>query len=138
MGGYRYNTRASDGGRPSISTSREAYVAAKSPTPQHTLTIERVVSNDGTLTLVCRGHIVVETADRLKSEVKSLAPQHKCIQADLSSVPYVDNSGLGTVLATYMSAKHAGCELKLINVHPNVRDLLNVTRLTSVFEGSGQ
>ena len=113
-------------------------MALKSPTPQHTLIIERVVSSDGTLTLVCRGHIVVETADRFKSEVKSLAPQHKSIQADLSNVPYVDSSGLGTVLATYMSAKHAGCELKLINVHPNVRDLLNITRLTSVFEGSGQ
>jgi len=138
MGDCEYNARQSDSWETVYSSSREACVAAKSPTPQHTLTIERVVSSDGTLTLVCRGHIVVETADRFKSEVKSLAPQHKCIQADLSSVPYVDSSGLGTVLATYMSAKHAGCELKLINVHPNVRDLLNVTRLTSVFEGSGK
>ena len=113
-------------------------MSAKSPTPQHTLTIERVVAGDGIPTLVCQGHIVVETADRFKSEVKGLAPQHKCIQADLSNVPYVDSSGLGAVLAAYMSAKHAGCELKLTKVHPNVRDLLNVTRLTSVFESRGQ
>jgi len=113
-------------------------VAAKSPTPKHTLTIERVVSSDGTPILVCRGHIVMETADRFKSEVKSLAPQHKCVQADLSNIPYVDSSGLGTILGAYMSAKSVGCELKLIKVHPNVRDLLNITRLASVFEGQGQ
>jgi len=53
-------------------------------------------------------------------------------------VPYVDSSGLGTVLGAYMSAKSAGCELKLISVHPTVRDLLNITRLASVFEGQGQ
>jgi len=113
-------------------------VAAKSPTPKHTLTIERGVSSDGTVTLVCSGHIVMETADRFKAEVKSLAPQHKVIEADLSNVPYVDSSGLGTVLGAYMSAKSAGCELKLVKVHPHVRDLLNVTRLASVFEGQGQ
>ena len=113
-------------------------MAAKSPTPQHTLTIERVVSSDGTPTLVCRGHIVLETADRFKSEVKSLAPQHKCVQADLSNVPYVDCSGLGTLLGAFMSAKSVGGELKLINAHPTVRDLLNITRLTSILEGQGQ
>ena len=112
-------------------------MAAKSPTPRHTLSIERVVSSDGTPILVCRGHIVLETADQFKSEVKSLAPQHKCIQADLSNMPYVDSSGLGTVLGAYMSAKSAGCDLKLINVHPTVRDLLNITRLASIFEGQG-
>jgi len=113
-------------------------VAAKSPIPKHTLTIERGVSSGGTVTLVCRGHIVIDTAEGFKAEVKSLAPQHKVIEADLSNVPYVDSSGLGTVLGAYMSAKSAGCDLKLVKVHPNVRDLLNVTRLASVFEGQGQ
>ena len=113
-------------------------MASKAPTPKDTLTIERVVSSDGTPILVCRGHIVMGTADQFRAEVKSLAPQHKCIQADMSSVPYVDSSGLGTILGAYMSAKGAGCELKLIKVHPNVRDLLNITRLASVFEGQGQ
>ena len=113
-------------------------MAAKSPTPQRTLTIERILSSDGTPILVCRGQIVMETAGQFKSEVKSLAAQHKCIQADMSNVPYVDSSGLGTILGAYMSAKGAGCELKLIKVHPNVRDLLNITRLASVFEGQEQ
>ena len=53
-------------------------------------------------------------------------------------MPYVDSSGLGTVLGAYTSAKSVGCELKLIKVHPTVRDLLNITRLASVFEGQGQ
>ena len=113
-------------------------MASKPMTPKHTLTIERSVSSGGTVTLVCSGHIVIDTAERFKAEVKSLAPQHKVIEADLSNVPYVDSSGLGTVLGAYTSAKSVGCELKLIKVHPTVRDLLNITRLASVFEGQGQ
>ena len=107
------------------------------PNPQHTLTIEHLVSADGTPTLLCRGRIGVETSSMFKHEVKSLAPNHKQIQADLSGVNFVDSSGLGAVLASFMSAKSAGCELKLINVQPQVRDLLDMTRLSAVFDGKG-
>jgi anti-sigma B factor antagonist len=102
--------------------------------PQRTLTIVNQVSGDGTPTLVCRGRITVETADPFRSEVKKLSPQHKRVLADLSAVDSVDSSGLGNLLGTYVSAKSDGCELKLVNVHPRVRDLLNITRLEFVFE----
>ena len=102
------------------------------PTPLRNLTIEHQVSADGSTTLVCRGRITAETSEQFKSEVKSLAAHQKQVLADLSGVNFVDSSGLGAVLATYASAKSAGCELKLVNVHSNVRDLLNITRLTAV------
>lgn len=105
------------------------------PPPQRTLTIEHLVSGDGTPTLVCHGRITAETSSLFKSEVKSLAAQHKRVLADLSGVNFVDSSGLGAVLATYTSAKSAGCELRLIKVHPQVKDLLNITRLAAVLEG---
>lgn len=105
------------------------------PPPQRTLTIEHLVSADGTTTLVCRGRITGETASLFKSEVKSLAPQHKNVLADMSGVDFVDSSGLGAVLGAYASAKSAGCELKLIKVHPHVKDLLNITHLATILEG---
>lgn len=105
------------------------------PIPQNTLAIEPIVSADGTTTLICRGRITVETSGLFKAEVKRLSSQQKQVLADLSGVNFVDSSGLGTVLATYTSAKAAGCELKLVNVHPQVRDLLNITRLAGVLEG---
>lgn len=100
-----------------------------------TLSIDNSVSSDGTPTLVCRGRINLETSIQFRTEVKSLSPQHKRVLADLSGVDYVDSAGLGSLLGTYISAKSDGCELKLINVHPHVKDLLNITHLTSVFEG---
>jgi|SRR5271157_6643011 len=110
--------------------------ANASPTPQRTLTIDLRTSPDGTPTLVCRGRITLEDAIRFRSQVKSLTPQHKVVLADLSGVDSVDSSGLGSILGTYVSAKSDGCDLKLINVHPRVKDLLNITRLNTVFEGS--
>jgi hypothetical protein len=41
------------------------------------------------------------------------------------------------LLATYISAKSAGCDLKLINLTQRIKELLYLTRLASVFEGYG-
>lgn len=98
-------------------------------------TIDRTVSDDGTPTLVCRGRFILETSGQFKTEVKSLSPQHKFVLADLSGVNYVDSAGLGALLGIYVSAERDGCELKLINVNPRVKDLLDMTKLTAVFEG---
>jgi anti-sigma B factor antagonist len=82
--------------------------------------------------LVCRGRINLESANALRAEVKSLSPTHRTVFADLSGVDAVDSAGLGSVLGTYVSAKGDGCELVLVNVHPRVKDLLNITKLTTV------
>jgi len=106
---------------------------SSNPTPQRSLTIDHRLSDDGTPTLVCRGRINLENASLFRSEVKGLTSKHKVVLADLSGVDAVDSSGLGSILGTYVSAKSDGCELKLINVNPRVKDLLNITRLDSVF-----
>jgi anti-sigma B factor antagonist len=93
-----------------------------------------VGSTDGTATLTCHGRITLETAELFKSEVKSLAPGHQRVRADLSEVDFVDSTGLGSVLAAYISSKSAGCDLVLINVNPRVKDLLNMTKLAAVLE----
>lgn len=105
------------------------------PTPKNKLTIDHSVSPEGTPTLVCRGRITMETASQFRSEVKSLSPQHKLLLADLSGVDSVDSAGLGSVLGTYISAKADGCDLMLVNVHPHVKDLLNISHLNRAFEG---
>jgi anti-anti-sigma factor len=103
--------------------------------PDRTLTIEQSVSPEGTLTLVCRGRITLETASHFRSEVKSLASQHKLVLVDLRAVHYVDSAGLGGVFGTYISAKSQGCDLMLVNVNPHIKDLLNITHLTSFLTG---
>lgn len=105
-----------------------------SPSSFRRLEIERQVSEDGTPLLICRGRITLETSPEFRSQVKNLSREHKLVLADLSGVDSVDSSGLGSVLGTYVSAKSDGCELKLINVHPRVKDLLDITRLTQILQ----
>ncbi len=107
---------------------------ALTPTPQQPFTVELTFSADGTPTLLCRGRMNLETAAIFRSEVKKLSTSHHTVFADLSGVDAVDSSGLGSVLGTYVSAQGDGCNLVLVNVHPHVKDLLNITHLTSVFD----
>jgi anti-sigma B factor antagonist len=107
------------------------------PVPLRTLEIDFRIPDDGTPTLVCRGRITLETCGLFKSEVKKWVPGSKLVIVDLSKVSYIDSSGLGTVLATYISAKSAGCDLKLINFTQRIKELLHMTRLASVFESWG-
>ena len=104
------------------------------PKPDHTFKIDHSVSSGGTLTLLCCGRITLETANQFRSEVKDLASQHKLLLVDLSAVHFVDSAGLGSIFATYISAKKQGCDLMLVNVHPHVKDLLNTCHLESIFK----
>jgi anti-sigma B factor antagonist len=56
------------------------------------------------------------------------------IVLNLAQVRYVDSSGLGEMVSGFMAAQRDGGYLKLMNVSPNVRDLLEVTKLVSVFD----
>lgn len=98
------------------------------------LIIEHTVSDGGTPTLVCRGRITMETANQFRSEIKTLAPKHKFLKADLGAIDFVDSDGLGSILGTYIFALSLGCELVLVNVNSRVRDLLSITHLEAVFE----
>ena len=95
--------------------------------------IEHNASEGGTPTLVCRGRITMETANHFRSEVKTLAPKHKFLKADLGGVDFVDSEGLGSILGTYIFALSHGFNLVLVNVNSRVRDLLNITHLEAVF-----
>jgi anti-anti-sigma factor len=40
---------------------------------------------------------------------------------------------LGILVGTFVSAKSDGCELRLVKVHPRVKDLLDITHLSKLF-----
>ena len=103
-------------------------------TPHPALTIDVVGATDETPTRRCAGRITAETPNIFKSKVQSIAPDHQYLNIDLFEVDFVDSSGLGMVVAAYISARSAGCELKLTKVNPRVKDLLDMTRLAPLFE----
>jgi anti-sigma B factor antagonist len=49
-------------------------------------------------------------------------------------VNYIDSGGLGTLVALHTTAHNAGGTIKLANLTKRVGDLLQVTKLLTVFE----
>jgi anti-sigma B factor antagonist len=71
-------------------------------------------------------------------KVSQLIPDSKLIVLDLTQLSQMDSMGLGTLVRLYASAKSAGCEFELINLGKQIRELLGVTNLLSVFPVIGE
>jgi len=58
----------------------------------------------------------------------------KSILVNLGDVNYIDSSGLGELVSAYTSAKNQGAVLKLLKLTKKVHDLLQLTKLYTVFD----
>jgi anti-sigma B factor antagonist len=65
---------------------------------------------------------------------ENLAKGHKKIVMNLAGIQYIDSSGLGELVSGYRLMKSEGGELKLLNLNKKVTDLLEITRLYTVFD----
>jgi anti-sigma B factor antagonist len=102
------------------------------PESEKVLTFE--IEPEGDTTVVkCHGRLVLGTADELYQAVKPLLPQTKAIIIDLADLTYVDSMGLGTLVRLYASSRQEGCEFKLLHLGKQVRNVLRMTNLLSVF-----
>jgi len=109
---------------------------ATEPAPSG-LTLE--ISRSGEIAVVkCSGRLVFGVTDLLYTQVKQLIPGSQRITLDLTDLAWMDSMGIGTVVRLYVSAKSAGCDLKLINLGKRVREVLGVTHLLSVFAIVGE
>jgi anti-sigma B factor antagonist len=107
------------------------------PVPSKALHID-ARTKKGIPILKCSGRITIETSSLLMSVVKKLVSDSEEIVLDLADVAYMDSSGLGTIVAAYVSAKCSGCDLKLINITDRVKKLFQTTKISSIFEGYGE
>ena len=58
----------------------------------------------------------------------------KKILFDLGDVDYIDSAGLGSLVSGFTSVRNDGGELKLLNLSRRVHDLLQMTKLYTVFD----
>ena len=91
---------------------------------------------DGILAIELSGRIVFgEETSLLRDEVKkAIADNIKRIVLNLGEVNYIDSGGLGTLVALRTTALNAGASVKLANLTKRVGDLLQVTKLLTVFD----
>ena len=95
-----------------------------------TLHVERKGS---TAIVHCRGKLVAGVGNTLYAQVHPLIPEFKRIILDLTELTRVDSMGLGTMVHLYVSAKSGGSCIELINLGKQVRELLGITNLLSLF-----
>jgi anti-sigma B factor antagonist len=90
----------------------------------------------GVNVLDIEGRIVLgEESNSFREKVKGLlAAGKKKIVLNLANVSYIDSAGLGTLVATFHSARSQGATLKLMNLGSKFKDMLQVTKLMTVFD----
>src|SRR6185312_1070381 len=62
-----------------------------------------------------------------------LSKGDKKILLNLGNVTYIDSSGIGELVSAFTSVRNQGGELKLLNLTKKVHDLLQITKLYTVF-----
>jgi anti-sigma B factor antagonist len=65
---------------------------------------------------------------------EALTGERKHILLNLAEVGYIDSSGLGQLIGSYATVTDRGGQLKLINLQKRVTDILQITKLLTVFE----
>jgi anti-sigma B factor antagonist len=96
--------------------------------------VEKVV--DGIMLVDLRGNITLgPETEALRSKLRQLlSAGNQRIILNLGEVTYVDSVGLSSLVAGYTSARNAGGDLKLLHLPRGVHQLLQITRLSTVFE----
>ncbi len=91
---------------------------------------------DGVTILDLSGRITLgEGSVTLRDAIRELlAKGDKNILLNLGDVSYIDSSGIGELVSAFTSVKNAGGELKLLNLTKKVHDLLQITKLYTVFD----
>lgn len=75
-----------------------------------------------------------EGSSSLREAIKELLDQGKSkLLLNLEKVSYVDSSGIGELVSGYTTVAGKGGELKLLNLTKRIEDLLQITKLYTVF-----
>lgn len=76
-----------------------------------------------------------EGSSALRETLRDLvAKNHNKILLNLADVTYIDSSGIGELVSGYTTVTNTGGSLKLLNLNKRVKDLLQITKLYTVFE----
>jgi anti-sigma B factor antagonist len=92
--------------------------------------------NGGATIVDMSGRITLgEGSAMLREMVRDiLGKGQKKIILNLADVNYIDSSGIGELVSGFTTVKNQGGELKLLHLTNKVRDLLQITKLYTVFD----
>ncbi|HVN02902.1 MAG TPA: STAS domain-containing protein [Bryobacteraceae bacterium] len=82
------------------------------------------------------GRITIgEEATALRDTIKEMLDGgHRNILLNLANVSYIDSTGLGQFVGSYATVTSRGGQLKLLNLQKKLQELMQITKLITVFE----
>ena len=89
-------------------------------------------------TVRATGRITSTTSSKFENSLRDLVSRNKRVVLDLTNLDYIDSSGLGALVAVYMHAQRAKCDLEIANPKSRIKDLFSRSGLGSVFKGHGE
>jgi anti-sigma B factor antagonist len=66
--------------------------------------------------------------------VKDLLKKSDKIVIDLGNLTHIDSGGVGALVSAQASARNAGCDIKLCNLGNHTKEVLQITKLATVFQ----
>lgn len=96
----------------------------------------KTTENDRVTILTLNGDLVIgEAESTFKKTVTRLLEEGKVyLLVDLKGVGFLDSSGLGALVRALTNSQKEGGQTKLVHAGPQIRKLLEMTKLDSVFE----
>src|SRR4051794_17599664 len=100
------------------------------------MSLSITVRNVGDVTVLdLSGRITLgEATGELRDAVSAEVAKNTRILLNLGGVSYIDSAGLGELVGCHTTVRNRGGELKMLNMQKRVRDLMQITRLLTVFE----
>jgi anti-sigma B factor antagonist len=99
------------------------------------MNIKKESKGDVTIINVSGKIVVGEELDKLRNSVlEVLDSGKKNIILNLAEVPYVDSTGLGEIIRSYISVSKKNGSLKLLKISEKIRDLLVISKLITTFQ----
>ena len=76
-----------------------------------------------------------EGSSTFRDSIKELtAKGHRKVLLNLGDVSYIDSSGIGELVSGFTTVSNAGGQLKLLKLTKRIQDLLQITKLYTIFE----
>ena len=91
---------------------------------------------NGIIIIDLTGQITIgEASAAIRDEIRDqLGQKFNRILLNLADITYIDSAGLGELTAAYTSVRNRGGALKLLSLTKRVRDLMQITKLYTVFD----
>jgi anti-sigma B factor antagonist len=101
------------------------------------MSVELTNRQVGDVTVIdAKGRITLgEGSSDFRDTIKELvAKGQKNVLVNLAQITYIDSSGIGEMVSGYTTVANAGGKLKLLSLTKRIQDLLQITKLYTVFD----